>query len=127
MDQNDRRAIDDLFGKLQEAERQSPPRDTQAEAYIADLTRRLPTAPYFLAQAVIVQEHALTAMNQRVQELEAELAFSAACSAAPSARPMHRRPAPDRCRAVAGSGTAPRCPLRVPPRARVGPRWASRG
>jgi hypothetical protein len=74
MDQNDRRAIDDLFAKLQEAERQSPPRDTQAEAYIADLTRRQPAAPYLLAQAVIVQEYALNALNQRVQELEAELA-----------------------------------------------------
>ena len=35
MDQNDRRAIDDLFAKVQEAERQSPPRDAQAEAQTA--------------------------------------------------------------------------------------------
>lgn len=74
MDQNDRRAIDDLFAKVQEAERQSPQRDPQAEGYIADLVRRQPAAPYYLAQAVIVQEHALNALNQKIQELEAELA-----------------------------------------------------
>jgi hypothetical protein len=87
MDQNDRRAIDDLFAKVQEAERQSPPRDAQAEAHIVDLLRRQPAAPYYLAQAVIVQEHALTALDQRVQELEAELARRpAAVAAAPAAQ-----------------------------------------
>ena len=61
--------------------RRSPPRDAQAEAHIADLIRRQPAAPYFLAQAVIVQEHALIALDQKVRELEAELARRPAAAA----------------------------------------------
>jgi hypothetical protein len=33
MDRNDQQAIENLFGKLAEVERQSPPRDAESEAF----------------------------------------------------------------------------------------------
>lgn len=59
MDQNDRRAIDELFDKLDGVARSAPPRDAEAEAHIAERMARSPGAAYFLAQTVIVQEQAL--------------------------------------------------------------------
>jgi uncharacterized protein len=47
------------------------PRDAQAEAFINDALRAAPYAPYLLAQAVLVQQHALDAAAHRVAELEA--------------------------------------------------------
>ena len=70
MDQNDRKVIDELFGKLSEAERQTGPRDGEAERYIAEQVGRQPAAPYYMAQAVVIQEQALAAANDRIQELE---------------------------------------------------------
>ncbi len=48
-------------------------RDRDAEAFIDDHVRAQPTAPYLLAQAVIVQEQALNAAGARLQELEARV------------------------------------------------------
>lgn len=73
MDQNDRKVIDELFGKLGEAERQTGPRDGEAEHYIADQVGRQPAAPYYMAQAIVIQEQALAAANARIQELESSL------------------------------------------------------
>lgn len=74
MDQNEKRIIDDLFGKLGHAERQAGPRDAAAEQAIAEALKQQPAAPYYMAQAILVQENALSSLNQRVQELERELA-----------------------------------------------------
>ena len=74
MDQQERTLIEDLFGKLRQAEGQSGPRDPEAEGLIRTLVNRQPAAPYLMAQAIVVQEHALGAANARIQELEAELA-----------------------------------------------------
>ena len=74
MNQQEKHLIDELFGKLQQAEGQSGPRDAEAEAAIRDAVSRQPAAPYYMAQAILVQENALQNLNQRVQELEQELA-----------------------------------------------------
>ena len=74
MDHNDKQAIEGLFGKLATVERQSAPRDQEAETYIADAIRRQPAAPYYMAQTVVVQEQALNAADGRIAQLEAELA-----------------------------------------------------
>jgi len=73
MDANDREAIDGLFVKLAEVERQMPTRDPEAERFIREAIGRQPGAPYYLAQTVVVQEHALTVAQSRVEQLEAEL------------------------------------------------------
>lgn len=74
MDQNERRIIDDLFAKLREAERRSGPRDAGAEALIRRHVADQPAAPYYMAQAIVVQEQALAASQARVEELERQLA-----------------------------------------------------
>ena len=74
MDQRERQVIDELFGKLQQVERQAPQRDAEAEAHIRQQVSGLPAAPYYMAQAILVQEQALANMQTRVQELERQLA-----------------------------------------------------
>ena len=59
MDPKERQVIDDLFGKLRQVESRSPQRDPEAEAHIARQVAGLPAAPYYMAQAILVQEQAL--------------------------------------------------------------------
>ena len=72
MDRNDQKAIEALFDKLATVERNAPPRDAEAEAYIRDRTTRQPAAPYYMAQTIVVQEEALAAAEKRIEELEAQ-------------------------------------------------------
>jgi uncharacterized protein len=74
MDRNDQQAIEDLFGKLADVERRAPPRDPEAERYIREQIARQPGAPYYMAQTIVVQEQALNAAQQRIEELEREAA-----------------------------------------------------
>jgi uncharacterized protein len=73
MDRNDQQAIEDLFEKLGSVERQSPQRDPEAEAFIRERIERQPGAPYYMAQTIVVQEHALNTAQARIDELEREL------------------------------------------------------
>jgi hypothetical protein len=70
MDENERRIIDDLFEKLGRVEKDAPPRDPEAEALIRRHLGSQPGAPYYMAQAIVAQEHALANAQARVQELE---------------------------------------------------------
>jgi hypothetical protein len=74
MDRNDQQAIEQLFGKLADVERQAPTRDGEAEAFIRRRISEQPGAPYYMAQTIVVQEQALKAAQARIEELEAELA-----------------------------------------------------
>ena len=74
MDTNDRQAIEGLFGKLAAVERQSPTRDTEADSFIAGAIARQPGAPYYMAQTIVVQEHALNAAQAQIEQLQADLA-----------------------------------------------------
>lgn len=73
MDQTEEQVIDELFGKLELAERQGGPRDNEAEALIRQRVSRQPAAPYYMAQAIVFQEEALRQAQQRIQDLENEL------------------------------------------------------
>ena len=64
--------IENLFERLRPAD--ANPKDPQAEQLIRAKTAALPSAPYLLAQAVIVQEHALANAQARIAELENRLA-----------------------------------------------------
>ena len=70
----DEQIIDALFAKLRQAEHQTGPRDQTAEEQIAAAIKRQPAAPYYMAQAILVQESALEKLGQRVRELEQQLA-----------------------------------------------------
>ena len=74
MDQNERGIIDDLFDRLRRAEGQSEARDPEAEALIARHVVAQPAAPYYMAQAIVVQQEALARAQSRVEELERQFA-----------------------------------------------------
>ena len=66
----DRQAIEDLFTRLQDAEKKGGPRDPEAEELIAKLVSRQPAAAYYLAQTVLVQQWALNNAHDRIENLE---------------------------------------------------------
>ncbi|KQT41974.1 hypothetical protein ASG43_16950 [Aureimonas sp. Leaf454] len=103
MNRDEQGLIQNLFGKLSEAERTAPPRDPEAEGFIRESVERQPGAPYYMAQTIIIQEQALEAAQARIQALEAEVSqprsggggffgslFGGGASAArPAPRPTH--------------------------------------
>lgn len=70
MNEQDRQAIDGLFARLGEAERQSGPRDGEAEGFIARRIAQQPAAPYLMAQTIVMQDYALQQAQARIDELE---------------------------------------------------------
>lgn len=70
MTRDDRNAIDGLFQRLQEAEQRGGPRDVEAEAYIHRKMAEHPSASYYLAQTVVVQQEALKEAERRIEALE---------------------------------------------------------
>ena len=71
MNSQEREVISDIFRRLEQVADQ--PRDPEAERFIAEKIRQQPYAPYAMAQAIHVQEQALTNLHGQVQQLEAEL------------------------------------------------------
>jgi hypothetical protein len=67
-----------LFDRIRSAA--TTPRDQEAEALIQDATKAQPYAPYYLAQTVLVQDQALRAANDRLQELEGKVKEGQAAS-----------------------------------------------
>lgn len=83
--------IDGLFSRLQQAEKDSAPRDAQAEARIKEHLAKQPAAGYFMAQAILVQEAAIkrlgeqnTQLTQQIEQLQAQLQQSRSQASAPS-------------------------------------------
>ena len=74
MNHQDRNAIEQLFGKLAEVERQATAPDAEAASLINSQIARQPSAPYFMAQTIIVQEQALSAAQGRIAQLEQQVA-----------------------------------------------------
>ena len=74
MDHQDRQAIEQLFGKIAQAEGRARAPDAQAADFIRSQIARQPNAPYYMAQTIVVQEQALNAAQGRIQQLEHELA-----------------------------------------------------
>jgi len=71
MSPEERQLLTGLFDRIRGAANAA--RDQEAEALIQDATRAQPYAPYFLAQTVLVQDQALRAANDRLQELEGKV------------------------------------------------------
>lgn len=115
MDHNDKAAIDGLFDRLRQAEAGSGPRDTAAETHIRDVIARQPAAPYYMAQAVLVQEQALQSLTARVDELERELAHRPAAGGgflgglfgAPKPTPTPARPGTGQSQQAMAQGMQP--------------------
>ena len=71
MTPEERQLISGLFDRMKPAADQQ--RDREAEAFINDQVRTQPYAPYLLSQTVIVQDQALRAANDKIQQLEAQV------------------------------------------------------
>jgi hypothetical protein len=68
MSPEERQLLTALFDRVRTAA--ATPRDSDAEALIDQATREQPSATYYLAQAVIVQEKGLEAAANHIKELE---------------------------------------------------------
>ena len=73
MNHEEQTLIDGLFGRLKQAESEGAPRDAQAQARIAEHLQQQPSAPYYMAQAILVQEAALKRLDEQNRQLQADL------------------------------------------------------
>lgn len=71
MSPEERQLLTSLFDRVRSAA--STQRDADAETFINQSVRDQPYAPYFLAQAVIMQEQGMKAAADRIQQLEARV------------------------------------------------------
>jgi uncharacterized protein len=100
MSPEERQLLVGLFDRIKS--NSAAPRDAEAEAFIADQLKTLPSAPYLLAQTVIVQDFALQQANKKLEELEARL------------RDQQSKPATSFLGGLFGGGSRPSAP--PPPR-----------
>ncbi|NIF27740.1 DUF2076 domain-containing protein [Pantoea sp. Tr-811] len=73
MNTDEQTLIDGLFGRIKQAEDPSQPRDAQAQACIEEHVRQQPAAPYYMAQAILVQEAAIKRLDEQNKQLQADL------------------------------------------------------
>ncbi|MGY5807960.1 DUF2076 domain-containing protein [Rhizobium sp. LEGMi198b] len=71
MSPEERQMLASLFDRVRTTA--STQRDADAEAFINQSVREQPYAPYFLAQAVLIQEQGMKAAADRIQQLEARV------------------------------------------------------
>lgn len=108
MDNQDRQAIEGLFTRLDQVERQAGSRDADAEAFIRERVSRQPGAPYFMAQTIVMQDYALQEAQARIQQLEQERQEAADGPAAGGfLSSMFGSSAPRRGASVPGAGRSP--------------------
>ena len=114
MDTNERQLIDGLFDRLRQVDGQAQQRDGDAEQLIRQRIAAMPAAPYYMAQAILVQEQALAASQQRIEDLEREAAerpagggFLGGLFGAPSRPAAPRPPVGSRMPATAGRPGSP--------------------
>lgn len=74
MQNEEQRLIEGLFQRLKQAEQQSGTRDGQADRLIAEFVRQQPSAPYYMAQSILIQEAALKRLHAQIQDLQNEVA-----------------------------------------------------
>ncbi len=72
MTTEERDLISNLFDRLHTAD--AAPKDREAEQLIQQKVAAQPSAPYLMAQTVLVQEHALNNAQTRIKDLETRLA-----------------------------------------------------
>lgn len=85
MNSEEQTLIDGLFGRLKQAEDPAVPRDAQAQARIAEHLQQQPSAPYYMAQAILVQEAALKRLDEQNKQLQEQLKQARAQQAPASA------------------------------------------
>lgn len=73
MNSDEQTLIDGLFTRLKKAEAEGGARDAQADQLIKQYLAAQPSAAYYMAQAILVQEAALKRMDEQKRQLQAEL------------------------------------------------------
>ncbi|NIF23443.1 DUF2076 domain-containing protein [Candidatus Pantoea multigeneris] len=73
MQSQEQQLIENLFSRLKQAEGQSGPRDAAAEQLIKQHLQEQPGAPYYMSQAILIQEAALKKLNERIAQLESQV------------------------------------------------------
>jgi uncharacterized protein len=122
MTPQERDLLTSLIDRLKAQARQ--PKDPEAETLIRRATSEQPDAPYLLAQTVLIQDMALNAAQNRIADLERQLAAVPSSSPAPAASFL-----PSAARAsvpAAGRGTDPRQQQTAPAPA-ASPVWSQSG
>ncbi|MGL4891677.1 MAG: DUF2076 domain-containing protein [Aeromonas veronii] len=76
MQQQEQGLIDGLFDRLKQAQARDSKRDPQADQLIHQHLAQQPDAPYYMTQALLIQQAALTRLNERIKELEANQSSS---------------------------------------------------
>jgi hypothetical protein len=85
MNTDEQTLIDGLFSRLKQAESDTAPRDAQADARIKEHVASQPAAPYYMAQAILVQEAAIKRLSEQNKQLQEQLTKAQAqAPAAPS-------------------------------------------
>lgn len=74
MQREEQQLIEGLFSRLKQAESQTVARDAAAEQLINQHLQAQPGAPYYMAQAILIQEAALKKLNEKVSALESQVA-----------------------------------------------------
>jgi len=90
---------------------QLPPVEPEADRLIADLFQRHPEARFRITQTAFVQEHALVAANNRIQELEYQLEGT------------RRQAESAKSRGIFGFGGRPAAPMPPPPQPQYPPNY----
>src|SRR5512132_993491 len=88
MTPQEREVLTGLFDRLKQCDRN--PKEPDADRFIAQAVAAQPSAPYFMAQLLLVQDRALTAAQTRIRQLEQEAEAARAQPAMP-ARSLLRR------------------------------------
>lgn len=71
MEQNTQQLIDDLFAKLKQAEQQNSQRDSEAQSLIDKHLIAQPSAPYYMAQTMIIQQATIKQLQNQLEALQA--------------------------------------------------------
>lgn len=70
MQPEEKQLIYGLFKRLKQTEYSTGSRDPEAERQIQSFVQQQPAAPYYMAQSLLIQEAALTRLNQQIQQLQ---------------------------------------------------------
>ena len=110
MTPQERELLTGLFDRLKQVERN--PKDEEAEAFIAQAMAAQPSAPYFMAQVLLVQDQALSAAQARIRQLQQEIEAARSQPAAPARSFLGDAPAMGPWGAHRGTAAPPASPSR---------------
>lgn len=123
MTPQERELLTGLFNRLKQCDHN--PKEPEAERFIAQAVAAQPSAPYFMAQLLVVQDQALSAAQARIRQLEQEAEAARAQPAAPARSFLGEAPAMGPWGTHRGSGAPQAAPAPVtagytPPTAQSG-------